>query len=303
LRLVINQSSEETVSVNSGENVRVNGTFINNTNSTVRDIEIEFDLEGAILDKTSVNVGQGFYRSSDNKIIFNKDNTPFLAEIEPRDQKDITFNFRTTKLSEQSVTITNPEVKISSHVKARRVSEDNSEEKIDKTNLHTVQVLSDVFMQSYTLYQLGPFQNTGPVPPKADLPTTYTVLWSVSNSSNKLENSKVTATVPPYIQWNNVASPSGEKISYDSASRKITWDIGNLDSGLGYAKNPKEVNFQVTLTPSVSQIGSAPYLLEKIIFSAKDSFVGKTFEIQSEPPRTILQEQAGSFNKHEIVIQ
>jgi len=68
--------------------------------------------------------------------------------------------------------------------------------------------------------------NTGPVPPKVEQPTTYTVVWTVDNTSSAVGNAKVTATLPPHVKWLNETSPSGESVSYDQNSGLVTWEIG-----------------------------------------------------------------------------
>jgi hypothetical protein len=303
LQLVINQSNDDTITVRSGEPVQVIATFVNNTNSTVRDIEIIFELDGEILEKSSVSVGSGFYSSSNNTIIYNKDNRDALTEIGPRKQERISFGFDMKKSSSQTIGISDPEVTISAHVTGRRISEDNSEEEIDKTNAKTVQMISDVFAQAYSLYALGPFSNVGPVPPKVDNKTDYTILFSVSNSNNRLEDARITATVPPYISWKNAVSPVSENVRYDQSARQIIWEIGTVNPSVGYNQSPKEANIQLTLTPSISQVGRTVDLLQNIKFSARDTFTGTNFENVISTPTTVLQEQAGSLNNHEFVIE
>lgn len=302
LQLVINDQKDDSIVVSSGEQVFVVANFINSTNNTVSDVEIKFKLEGDILDKASVSAGNGFYSSSDNTILFDKNNSNQLTAVEPRAQEQFVFSFKSKKTQNQNG-ISSPQIKISSEVTGRRVSEDSSEERINETDLKIVQVLSDVLLQTFTLFDDGPFNNTGPIPPKADNDTTYTLLWSLSNNMSDLQDAKVTAILPPYISWIDVVSPSIEIVSYDPISRRMTWSIGNVSAGVGHTGNPREVNVQINLRPSVSQIGLSPNLLNNVVFSAYDTFAKTTFEKEITSPTTLLQEQAGALNKHQIVIQ
>lgn len=300
LAMTINNESESPVNVAAGQQVSVVADFVNSTSDVITDAKLVFKLEGNILEKSSVKAGTGFYRSSDNTITFDKSNTSVLARIEPGQDEQFRFTF-TTKTNQLEVT--SPEVRISANINGNRLTNSDSEEKINETDLKIVQVLSDVFVQPFTLYDLGPFTNSGPIPPVVDQFTTYTILFSVSNNLNNLSDAKMTAVLPPYISWNDVVSPSRENVTYNSSSRTVTWNIGDVGAGVGHTGEPREVNFQVTLQPSISQKGDVPNLLSNVSFSAFDTFANTSFTNSIDPPTTLLQEQAGAINKHQIVIE
>jgi len=304
LALVVNNSDSPEIIVESGKRIPTKIVFSNNTNDIVRDVEIRLLLEGEVLNKSGINVSNGFYSSANNVVLFNKDSYDQLAEVEPRKQERMSLSLDTYDLSRNNTKFRNPEVKISAEVKGRRVSEDGVEENITETQIRTVKVQSDMFILPFTLYDLGPITNTGPVPPVVDQDTTYTVLWSLSNSSNNLENTKVVGTLPPYVSWNNKISPSSEKVTYDSTSRRIIWHVGPVSAGIGFVTEPREVNFQVTLRPSISQLGGKPVLISNTKLTADDTFVGQTIEEIVSSVNTVIQGYiSDTFNPHEIVVQ
>ena len=49
-----------------------------------------------------------------------------------------------------------------------------------------------------TIINGGTFTNTGPIPPKAEAETTYTVTWAVTNPLNNLTDVRVSAILPSY---------------------------------------------------------------------------------------------------------
>ena len=136
----------------------------------------------------------------------------------------------------------------------------------------TIKFPSFLTLTAKTLRNLGPFSNSGPIPPKADKESTYTITWTLANTNNDLKDTLVTASLPAGIDWKSEFSPQGERLSFDPETRVLTWNIGNVSSGTGFTYSPKEVSFKVGITPSVSQIGSAPDLISKLKVEAVDTY-------------------------------
>ena len=298
----INGSTDPIVTANSGETVRAELVFSNNTNDIIRNLDLRLKLEGFILDESKVSSKDGFYRSADNTLVFNTETNPKLEQINARDELRTTFQFDMKSLINSGIDIKNPEVKITAFLEGDRISDNNVEEKINETSVKVVKVISDVFVGSYTIRDIGPFENTGPVPPVVEQETTYTLTWSVSNNSNNLENGRLTATLPQYVLWNNKVSPTSENYSYDEKTRRITWNIGNLSAGVGNTSDPREISFNVTLFPSISQVGEKPNLLRDILFTARDTFAEADIEIIGRLPNTKLSE-GSAVNRHEFVVE
>jgi hypothetical protein len=85
----------------------------------------------------------------------------------------------------------------------------------------------------------------------------------------------VTISLPVGVEWKGETSPSGEKVSYDSSSRIVTWNVGNVSAGVGYGYAPREASFKVGLLPSINQIGTSPNLTATINATASDTYTEK----------------------------
>ena len=303
LAITLNESSASEIVVPSGEDIDTEIVFINNTNSIVRDIEVTLLLTGDALDKNSVYTDRGFYKSSNNTVIYNKQTFDTLEEVQPMERISLDLNFGARDLASGQVSIGNPQINISTEVSGRRVSEDSGEENIKETSLRKIMVASDALIVPVTLYETGAFANTGPIPPKVEEETTYTILWSVSNNSNDLKDARLTAILPNYITWNKKVSPSSAKVSYDENSRQVTWDVGSVAAGIGFTGDPKEVQFQITLLPSLSQLGDTPVLVKSANFSATDIFTNTMISVPVANVTTFLLTQDDSFNSHDVVVQ
>jgi hypothetical protein len=119
---------------------------------------------------------------------------------------------------------------------------------------------------------VGPFSNTGPIPPKVDKETTYTITWVLTNTSNDLKDAVVTATLPAGVEYKSEISPQGEKISFNPETRVLTWNAGNLSTGVGFTYSPKEVSFKVGVIPSITQVNLTLNLLSDLNAVATDTY-------------------------------
>jgi len=304
--LVINDSTDQEPVIQSGEKIATQVIFTNNTNNIVRDVNITLSLEGAVLDKAGIYTLDGFYSSFDNKISFNKNTADSLIEVTPRQQVNLSAVLKAFDLSINNRNLKNPELKISAVVTGRRVSESGAEEQIEEKDFVTIKVLSDLILKPILSHNSGPsengFSDTGPIPPKVDQETTYTVTWSINNSTSNVTDTKVVGTLPSYVSWNGKFNPSSENLSYDSNTRKVTWNVGNLNAGIGYGISPRQASFQITLLPSVSQARKIPIIVDDIKISAFDTFTRTNVEHSAPDLDTEIYGRDTS-DLHQIVIE
>lgn len=301
LEMVIQGSSAKEVAVNSGEQVSTILTLVNNTNDTIREAEIRLKLSGEALDKREVTPEGGFYNSLGNEIIWNSETSEQFDEIGPRENVRLQFQFRTVSLADGSKSLKNPEIRLNAEVSGVRISESDVEENLVGNTDAVVRVLSDVPLAARTHYGEGPFINTGTIPPKADNETTYTLEFSVANNSNNLSGAVMEIALPSYVSWNNKISPANSGVSFDSGSRKIIWNLGNVESGVGYTSAARKVYVQVTLIPSLSQVGNSVELTRSINFKAVDTFANGEIQKTVKNPTTQIYGQDISNNTQNVV--
>jgi len=122
------------------------------------------------------------------------------------------------------------------------------------------------------------FGNSGPVPPKVGEITTYTINWQVKNYYNNLTNVKVRAMLPAQAKLTGKILPENSRLTFDSNSREIVWEIGDLEPGTGIINNPPTISFQISFTPQESQRGQIPQIIGKAKVSGDDLWVEKTIE-------------------------
>lgn len=261
--LVDNQDKEE-YAVEGGREVGVTITWKNNLSTSISSAEIVASLSGNIVDKYNIKESGGHYDSIKNLIVWNKSTLQELASLSPGSSGKVSFSFTPldlTGLSESK----NPQATISVSIKGRQplygadlADVDNFTEKIVK--------LKTNFQMASSLGYLS-----GDLPPRTEGSTNYIVAWTLSNSTNSVNQAKVSAVLPIYTDWVGFVAGTKEKISYNKENREISWDIGSVLPGTGVDSN-REVSFIVTFKPSLSQKGQSPILIKNILLTGKDSY-------------------------------
>jgi len=274
--VVIDQSSDQIVSASGDKRINGQISWQNNLTDKIENASIKIQLKGNILNKDSVSVDRGFYNSIDNSITFDKNNYPDLATINPGDMGNMGFYFSLySPDSKSNISFSNSELNMIISAVGDIAGSNGSVQGTLFSDTRTIKELSNLKILSRSLHTIGAFENSGPVPPQVENETTYTIVWTATDSFNNISGAKVTAVLPPYVKWTGYILPSTEKINYDANSGQVIWDIGDMQSGLGTNSQAREVSFQVSITPSLSQVDQELNLINEVTISGIDVFSGQ----------------------------
>lgn len=265
--------------------VRVDVAWQSNNPTKVTDAVVEVKFSGGALNRYSIYASNGgFYRSNDDTIVWQKGSTPELGSIEPGAKGSMSFSFSPIALGIDAPRgLKNPQITFEVRARANSMSETGFMKDITTFATRAVKFESELRLTPQALYFAGPFRNTGPLPPKANIPTTYTIKWSVKNSSNSISNAVVKTTLPIYVTWLSQVSPVGEDISYNAQGSEVTWNVGRISSG-----GTREAAFQVSLLPSLSQLNLSPQLTGDSVLSGTDDFTKSALGDRKAPVTTYL---------------
>ncbi len=263
----------------------------NNTHVAIVNTSIELQISGTGLDEKTVDAGNGgMYRMQNNSITWDSRGNPSLAKMAPGATVKLEFSFIPDAGRVNGQYAANPEIVSSVRVTSSREGESGVVGVIDALSRSVVKIATQAEFAARALHFTGPIDNSGPIPPVVDQDTQLTILWTIRNTSNTIEQGTVRATLPAFVSWNNVVSPEKEKVSYDKVNNEVVWDIGAIPAGSGVGSvPPKEVAFQITLTPSVAQKGQTPNIIENQIFRGRDTFTGKDIEVKQPNLSSRLQ--------------
>lgn len=268
--LALNRDTADTVVARAGTTIQGSLTWVNTLPTPVSDAEIRIKVQGDAVDYQRISSASGYYRSSDATIVYNRDEQAGLARLDPNDTGSGTFSVP-MKTGAAMNALRNPSVTFVVSVSGKRLAESGVPETVTSSVTKTVKVSTDLTLTSRAVRSIGPFTNTGPWPPVADTPTTYTILMTAGNTVNSVGGAKVVATLPSYVSFTGSVSPNDGSITYNASSREVTWSIGDMPAGT----TGKTGAFQISFLPSASQRGTSPVLVFPQTITGTDRFVQK----------------------------
>lgn len=266
------ESGEDTAIISPGQLVTLRVAWTNNVESTIRDMVIVANLKGITIAGNTVQVTDGFYRSSDRTILWDKTTTN--GELTQVDSGESGVLIATFQIPPEGALTQEREGKIDIEVHAAARRGGNVPESLQSSATRTLKLASTVHFLAHAFYHANPFGSVGPLPPKVEEETTYAIVWTISNSSNAVKDAVVKGVLPPNVRWLGVYQPLGEQVSYSASEGTVEWRLGELRPGTGTseASSPRQVAFAVGLTPSASQLGDeAPLMLGQVL-AGTDSF-------------------------------
>ncbi|MEX2010567.1 MAG: hypothetical protein WD874_02065 [Parcubacteria group bacterium] len=296
LSLILNGQSDLEYVAPAGQSVQATLRFKNNSLEKLLNARVTVKFSGNALDKFSINPQDGgFYNSGASEITWDSNDTPALEEILPGESGQVTF--RVASLATLPPGTRNPSIDLTGHISATSLGAPDVVSNVTRT----VKIASEVSLSGRSLYSRGAFTNTGPIPPKVDAPTTYTVVLNLGNTQNDINESKVTMRLGANVKWAQAAQ--GENVTYDTNTNTVTWNVGTLASGAGSSLPGREASFQVTLTPSIGQIGSAPSLVTGITFAGTDSFTSEKTSVAISSINTRISADPTYTQGDEVVVK
>lgn len=275
--LSVNGDSESLEYVGTFNNqLKVEVSYFNNLPTQIIDGEIRVKLLGSAFDKFSITPEQGLYNSSTNEIVWNSITSPYLKSIDAGGNGRVSFSVTPKDLSSAQQPIINPDILLNVSVNAKRNSENNVPESIASSAQRHIKISSDASLGGQIVRAVGPFVNSGPIPPKVETQTTYTVVWTVDNTSSSVSGAQVRSSLPSYVKWLGKTEPSNEDIKYNSVSGEIVWNVGDVDTYTLSNSSRRQVSFQIGLIPGINQIRQSPVLVNQAILKAQDNFTNET---------------------------
>ena len=157
----------------------------------------------------------------------------------------------------------------------------------------TYAVSGSATLVASTQYKVSSFANTGPIPPRPNQETTYTVNLRVS-AQNAIGNTKVSFVLPAYVTWRNVVSD--QNVTYNPKTRTVIWDIGHMDQG---KFNSADIGLSVK--PSQSHVNQSPSITSGIILDADEEISRTHLKSTLSPLTTIVKNEVWPENPSIVV--
>lgn len=288
-QITLNGDSSDRVAVRGGGAVDIEIDWQNNLPTQLSAVSMVAHLEGDIYNENSIRASRGLYDSNTRTVVWNQDTQSSLALLEPGESGELFFSFDTNSLVDSSLgsVVRSPEMMITIDIQATGI--DGTIYTAEGVVAKQLALSSLATLTANTLFSSGPLPNAGSVPPRVGQNTTYTINLEVQNSSNDLTDARLSTILPTEATWINQTSPASADISYNTETREVVWDIGDIAAAAGFSGPAPEVYFQVAVMPSITNIGQDIDLTKQIIFQATDTFADVIIESTKLPLTTRLR--------------
>lgn len=286
----------ENVFVNAGDSLLFKIGYRNTGSIGLRDVILTVEASSPILDYARIDMrnSKGEFDSEKKIITWRASEVPEFKTLAPNAEGEIGFAIPVKDI----IPVSGPnDKKFSFSAVARMDSPDiptiEGSNKIVASNAVEVKLNSKLIANVEGFFNDADIVNSGPLPLKVGQKSTFTLHMKTANVSNDVTDAKVVMTLAPGANWENNFLPRDAVVSFNSRTNELVWNIGNLPAGTGIITNPKELVFQIGITPSQIQVGNFAALLSKTVFSAKDTFTGQPLEAKLGEKNTNLTEDLG----------
>lgn len=278
---VLNDSTDYTAHLS--DFLRYDVNFKNNSNADIANLSLSVHLDGNMFDLATVK-SDGFFDSRLNTIFWNSSTIPELGNLRPGQSATVKFEARLKDNFPGGIGARDSFVKTSALLETPNVPADLDVDKLTAESELITRISTAPTFNQKILLSDSVFGSSGPFPPKVDEKTVFTVRWNLVNPSSNLTPAKVTAVLMPGVAWEDRVRLSGSQPQpvYDDRQKTVTWDLGALPAGVGVSFPQYEANFQISISPSVNQVGQSAPLLKSVRFDGTDTFTGEKIS------RTIL---------------
>jgi hypothetical protein len=267
----INGSSEEVASSFSGGEVSVNINWSNTLRAPLTNLIIEAHLDDEFIQDGSVRVANGFYKSGEDVIVWNRSTEGRFGEIGALGSGSVSFSFKVADMR-QIGSVANPNIPISIYARASAPQRALGARVIENRLERTVRIASNLAV-SQTLSPAG-----GEHPPVAELETLYTVFWTAGNFGNRVNNVSVRAALPVYVTFKHTDDPN---VRFNRLTNEVIWTIGDMDEGAERAPNLR-TSFEISFVPSRDHVHRENILVHRALMEGRDAFTGSILRSTAE---------------------
>jgi len=286
-----------------GEKLSFRIDYKNKSGVDIENASITTTLEGSAFDLATLDAGLGYFNANTKTIIWDKNFIPELSRLAKEASGSVEFSVSLkTDLSPKSYRDKNILLKSRAVMDSPNLPLALKGLSLRAESISRVKVRTFLNISSSAYYYEGPFSNSGPIPPKVAEKTTYTISWQIKNSLNEMSGVRVEAPLSRSVVFEEKTYPFANKLSYDSKTHSVSWDVGGLSWGVGHVFPAETVAFQVSLTPQNAIRGQVAELVGRTKISGQDTFADEFIESFAPSTDTTLPDDVG-MRKGDGVVQ
>ncbi len=248
----------------SGDTLHYEIFFRNIGSSPFENLFLVINLDGSLFDLASLQSPNANYHQGDSSMIWDWKKNPQLRFLGEDEEGRVEFWIDLKK----EVATVSP--------RDKNLILKNSVDISPAKEEFSLKVNSKLDLDQQIFSNSDLFPNHGGLPLKVGQPTNLTVTWKLKNFYNDLRNTKVKAILPSWVSLTGQLLPRNSSFVFDSQSREIIWDLGEIKAGQGAnGTDSPSLSFQVSLTPTASQLGQVSEIITRAQAFGDDTWTQK----------------------------
>jgi hypothetical protein len=290
--LLIQNGSEGDQSTDFGSNLTYSLNFTNNGAAPLEDIEVTAHLDSDLLDLGTFK-DKYAVKPANGQVSWTKNEMPDLAKLDPGEKGVIDFNlkvkdlaalqkldkvenefktyvtFSTRKMSDLKTIVTQIDNRDKAALGDTSVIATSTATSTDNiSNIIITKMNSDLNLAEQVLYYSNDNEalGSGPIPLEVGKATTLRVSWQVKNTLHNLTQVETSVLLPAYVVISGTPTAASGQISFDAATRRLTWVIPQADKGA----TGLTAEFNIVITPSEQDRNKLLIVLPPATIKAQD---------------------------------
>jgi hypothetical protein len=274
--------------------------YENRSATAVKNVSITAAVDSVIADMTSVAITEGgVFDERTGAIVWGPGGTPALREVAPGQAGNLHIGINTkARPPMRTAADKNFKLRVRASIRSADAPGELRGAELSPDDTMEMKVATIALFSGRTVFRSSPILNTGPLPPRVGDKTTYVVIWEARNFTNDLDETEVSAPLPPNVRWEGATFPAATHITYDTASSEVRWSIGRLAAGTGVIAPSLTAAFQVSVIPSAADAGKTVALTGEAHASGKDQFTGEQIMGRMDPLTTELPSDQAVSPEH-----
>ncbi len=274
--------SKNNQAVSFGDTLNYSLKYSNKGESSYKDAVITLVLNGKLYDFNSLQSSVSPDIRS-NQIIWDKKKIQSLADIKPGDEGEIDFSI---KLKDYNDKLKADDMEISAYC---QYGGDGAEASTaNKSNTITSLVNTNLSLKEEVRYfdENNLPVGSGPLPPKVGEETTFRVYWTLENSLHEIKNTKVSLSLPSYLDYVSSNFISVGSLYYEEDSSELIWDLGKIPLSVSNI----EASFTISLKPNENDLNKILVLSPGATATAFDTVTKENITTKSGAKTTKLED-------------
>ncbi len=260
-------------------------SYANKSASALIGTSIVANIGGSAAVLSGVTSDAGYYNSLDKTVTWNSATNNGLGSIAPGAVGELRMYIPI--VSKGNIP---PKLILTINGVATAVTKDDTATHVSKT----WSVEGSATFSAWSAYKNKSFVNSGPLPPQANVDTTYTAHMIVS-AQNALVNGRVSFILPIYVNYTGVYA-TGTNVTYDQRTRTVVWNIGSISAGAVVSND-----IQLKVRPSQSHVGQTPPITSGVTLEADESDSKARIRMVSGALNTDLSREQGGQDLSRVI--